>query len=58
MNNCIKEVRFEDFVFDFDWYYYGRVKNRCLLLVRKREKVKYFEREMLIFLLLLKVSFG
>ena len=58
MNNRTKEARPEDFVPDSDRYYYGRVKNRGLLLVRKREKVKHFEREMLTFLLSLKASFG
>ena len=58
MNNRTKEARPEDFVPDSDRYYYGRVRNRGLLLVRKREKVKHFEREMLTFLLSLKASFG
>ena len=58
MNNRTKEARPEDFVPDSDRYYYGRVRNRGLLLVREREKVKHFEREMLTFLLQLKVSFG
>ena len=51
-------ARPEDSVPDSDRYYYGRVRNRGLLLVRKREKVKHFEREMLTFLLSLKASFG
>ena len=51
MNNRTKEARPEDFVPDSDRYYYGRVRNRGLLLVRKREKVKHFEGEMLTFLL-------
>ena len=51
MNNRTKEARPEDFVPDSDRYYYGRVRNRGLLLVREREKVKHFEREMLTFLL-------
>ena len=45
MNNRTKEARPEDFVPDSDRYYYGRVRNRGLLSVRKREKVKHFERE-------------
>ena len=36
MNNRTKEARPEDFVPDSDRYYYGRVRNRGLLLVRKR----------------------
>ena len=51
MNNRTKEARPEDFVPDSDRYYYGTVRNRGLLLVREREKVKHFEREMLTFLL-------
>ena len=51
-------ARPEDSVPDSDRYYYGRVRNRGLLLVREREKVKHFEREMLTFLLSLKASFG
>ena len=51
MNNRTKEARPEDFVPDSDRYYYGRVRNRGLLLVRERAKVKHFEREMLTFLL-------
>ena len=51
MNNRTKEARPEDFVPDSDRYYYGRVRNRGLLLVGEREKVKHFEGEMLTFLL-------
>ena len=51
MNNRTKEARPEDFVLDSDRYFYGRVRNRGLLLVGEREKVKHFEGEMLTFLL-------
>lgn len=33
LNNRIKEVRSEDFVGDFDRFYYGRYKNRGKLIV-------------------------
>ena len=51
MNNRTKEARPEDFVPDSDRYYYGRVRNRGLLLAGEREKVKHFGGEMLTFLL-------
>ena len=56
MNNRTKKARPEDFVPDSDRYYYGTVRNRGLLLVREREKVKHFEREMLTFLTFLLYS--
>ena len=38
MNNRTKEARPEDFVPDSDRYYYGRVRNRGLLLAGERER--------------------